>query len=348
MTLPIGAPYRAPVAARRMVDAAQKLLSLLDSPRRTAVLFSFEDQERYRWNYRPDGLVWEGRTIWHEGLRLVNMNADQQRAAIELLASGLSTQGVDRAHAIMALEKNLRQTERVTKFVPHAARDPELYSFAVFGTPGGADPWAWRAGGHHLGVHFTIVDRDLIAPTPLFFGANPAEVRHGPDVGLRTLPEEEDQARQLLRLLDPTRKSRAIVSAAAPGDILTDAYRNANPARPPIGLSFAAMCGSERERLVRLVRLYVDRATEEVAAAEWRKIEEAGLDTITFAWAGGEAPGEGHYYSIKGPTFVIEYDKTQDGANHIHSVWRDFTGDWGEDLLALHYKEAHKVAAHRH
>jgi hypothetical protein len=190
----------------------------------------------------------------------------------------------------------------------------------MFGTPGGPEPWAWRVGGPHLGLHFTIVDRDLVAPTPLFFGANPAEVRHGPDIGLRTLPEEEDQARELLRLLDPGRKSRAIVSAVAPGDILTDAYRNANPALPPIGLPFAAMLGEERERLIRLVRLYVDRATEEIASAEWRKIEGAGLESITFAWAGGAAPGDGHYYSVKGPTFVIEYDKTQNGANHIHSV----------------------------
>lgn len=348
MTLPIGAPYRAPVAAKRMATATQKLLSALDAPRQAALLFAFEDQERYRWNYRPDGFVWEGRTLWHEGLRLVNMTYDQQRAALELLATGLSAHGADRVRAIMALERSLRETERVSRWTPHAARDPELYAFAVFGTPGGAEPWAWRAGGHHLGLHFTIVDRDLVAPTPLFFGANPAEVRHGPDVGLRTLPEEEDQARDLLRFFDPSRKRRALVSAAAPSDILTDAYRNANPALPPIGVSFAAMSGSERERLIRLVRLYVDRTTEEIASAEWRKIEEAGLDEITFAWAGGEAPGEGHYYSIKGPTFLIEYDKTQDGANHIHSVWRGFTGDWGEDLLALHYTEAHKTSAHRH
>ena len=135
-----------------------------------------------------------------------------------------------------------------------------------------------------------------------------------------------------------------IVSAIAPGDILTDAYRNASPALPPIGLPFGAMSGEERERLIRLVRLYVDRATGEIAAAQWRRIEHAGLDAVTFAWAGGEPPGEAHYYCIKGPTFVIEYDNTQDGANHVHSVWRDFTGDWGEDLLARHYQDAHRAA----
>jgi hypothetical protein len=237
----------------------------------------------------------------------------------------------------MALEGELRAAERVQRWVPHAVRDPELYAFAIFGEPGGPDPWMWRAGGHHLGLHFTIVDRDLVAPTPLFFGANPAEVRHGPNLGARALPEEEDQARELLRRLDPSRRLRAIVSAAAPGDILTDAHPRASPARVGAGVPFAAMSGDERGRLVQLIRLYVDRATAEVASVAWRRIEEHGLDDITFAWAGSEAPGEGHYYAIKGPSFVIEYDNTQNGANHIHSVFRDFTGDWGEDVLARHY-----------
>lgn len=339
---------RAPAAAQGMTEAALALLSVLDSPRRAALHFAFPDQERYRWNYRPDGLEWEGRTLWHEGLRLVNMTPEQQRAALALLETGLSARGFDRARAIMALERDLREAERVTHFVAHAVRDPENYAFALFGDPGGSDPWMWRVGGHHLGLHFTLVDGSFVAPTPLFFGANPAEVRHGPDVGRRTLPEEEDQARELLRMLDPSRKLRALVSTTAPGDILTNAYRDANPALLPIGLPFAAMSGDERGRLVRLIRLYVDRAASEVAQGAWRRIEEGGLDEVTFAWAGGEAPGEGHYYAVKGPTFVIEYDNTQDGANHIHSVYRDFTGDWGEDVLAQHYREAHREAVHRH
>jgi hypothetical protein len=134
----------------------------------------------------------------------------------------------------------------------------------------------------------------------------------------------------------------AIVSQDAPTDILTDAYRAVDPSVPPRGLAYAAMFGEQRERLIGLIRHYVGRTTDEVAAAEWRKIERAGLEGITFAWAGPEEPERGHYYAITGPTFLIEYDKTQDGANHIHSVWRDLANDWGEDLLAAHYAEAHR------
>lgn len=345
MALDLSVSLRAPTAARRMAEAAERFLAALDPPRRKAALFRFEDQERYRWNYRPDGFDWAGRTFWHEGLRLLNMTGAQQEAALGLFEAGLSARGAERARAIMALEGNLRETERVTRWVPHVFRDPELYAFAIFGQPGGEAPWAWRAGGHHLGLHFTIVEGDLVAPTPLFFGANPAEVRHGSDLGLRTLPEEEDLARDLLRGLEPDRKQVAIVSPTAPADILSDAYRSANPALPPRGLAFAAMSGQERERLAKLVRLYVERTSQEIATAQWRKIEQAGLESVTFAWAGGEEAGEGHYYAVKGPTFLIEYDKTQDGANHIHSVWRDLTNDWGEDLLAAHYAEAHQAAA---
>jgi hypothetical protein len=332
----------APVTARRMADAARAFLQSLDAPRLSAASFAFESEERFRWNYRPDGFEWEGRTFWHEGLRLFNMTPTQQQAAMGLLESGLSVHGVARTRAIMELEAHLRLTERVTTFVPHVVRDPELYAFSIFGEPGGVSPWAWRAGGHHLGLHFTIVDNDQVASTPLFFGANPAEVRHGPAAGLRTLPEEEDLARELLRSLSAEHRQAAVISPTAPRDILTDAFRGANRLLDVApGVRFSALSGDERERLVRLIRLYVDRAAPEVAEAQWRRFDDAGLEGIAFAWAGGSEPGEPHYYAVRGTQFIIEYDKTQDGANHIHSVLRDFTSDWAGDILAAHYATAH-------
>ena len=80
---------------------------------------------------------------------------------------------------------------------------------------------------------------------------------------------------------------------------------------------------------------------EDVAAAEWARIEDAGLGATTFAWAGPAEPGRGHYYAIRGPEFLIEYDNTQNDANHIHAVWRDLTNDWGADALAAHYGSHH-------
>ena len=344
MVAEVSTTRRAPATAARMAEAAQRYLDSLDDARRKATQFAFEDQERFRWNYRPDGFFIDGATFWHEGLRLINMTAAQQQAALALLDSGVSARTADRARAIMALESYLREQERVIpRWVPYVVRDPELYAFSIFGTPGGTAPWAWRAGGHHIGFHVTVVGGELVATTPFFLGANPAIVRHGTrDLGMRTLPEEEDLGRNLLLSLAPERKQVALVRPKSPNDILTDTYRPANPALVPRGLRFAEMSGEERGKLIDLIRLYVGRATDEVAANEWRRIEAAGLESITFAWQGSEEIQQGHYYAIKGPTFLIEYDNTQDNATHIHSVWRDLTNDWGEDLLAAHYAAEHR------
>jgi hypothetical protein len=134
-----------------------------------------------------------------------------------------------------------------------------------------------------------------------------------------------------------------VVSQTAYPDILTDMYRVANMFAPPRGLALAEMSCDQRDQLVRLIRHYVERTNNELSGPYWGKLERDGLETITFAWAGGEEPGQGHYYAIKGQRFLIEYDNTQNGANHIHSVLRDISGDWGEDLLAQHYAEAHRL-----
>jgi hypothetical protein len=197
-------------------------------------------------------------------------------------------------------------------------------------------------GGHHIGISMTVVDGDVVAPTPLFFGANPATVRHGPATGQRTLAEEEDLARTLLGSLDASQQQIAIVAPVAPADILTENFRRVDPELPPAGIRYADLTGEQRGHLVALIRHYVTRAADEVSDGAWTRIERAGLDGAGFAWAGPAARGAGHYYAVKGASFLIEYDNTQNDANHIHSVWRDFTGDWGEDVLAAHYVAAHR------
>jgi hypothetical protein len=101
------------------------------------------------------------------------------------------------------------------------------------------------------------------------------------------------------------------------------------------------MTGEQREQLVGLIRHYASRPSAEVAEIEWRKIERAGFDEVTFAWIGTDEPGKGHYYNIVGPTFMVEYDNVQHNATHLHTLWRDFTNDFGQDLLAQHYAESH-------
>lgn len=324
----------APQAASAMTAAARDFLASLDASQRAEAMFPFAGDERFVWHYTP---------VPRNGLSLNAMQPDQRTAALDLVATGLSPRGWRQAQQIMALETILDEWERMQGLPLRWRRDPEEYHLSVFGQPGD-DRWAWRVCGHHLLTHITVAAQAHLACVPLFFGANPAEVRHGPDKGLRILSAEEDLARGLLEQLTPDQRRVAIVDPQAPDDILTKNYRAIQPGMAPQGLALGDMAQASREQLVRLIRHYVERSAGEMAANAWRDIERAGLDPVTFAWAGPQEPGHGHYYAVVGSTFLIEYDNTQDGANHVHSVWRDFTNDFGGDVLAEHYAES----AHHH
>ncbi|MEO7909128.1 MAG: DUF3500 domain-containing protein [Roseiflexaceae bacterium] len=335
MTTDLLLPQPASLTARRMAEAASALLESLGSDQRVQASFPFQGDERYQWSYTP-GV--------RNGLPLQAMTPAQRRAALRLFDAGLSTRGAVTAQEIIAHESILRETERIEQRHSVDDRDPELFYFSVFGRPGGAEPWGWRANGHHLALNFAVVGDALVSPTPLFFGANPAEVHHGPERGMRILAAEEDMARVLLGSLAAEQISLAVVDPVAPDDILTKNYRMADPLAISRGIAYAGLSGAQRGHLVGLVRHYIERTAEELSAQIWARIERAGLDEVTFAWAGSAERGQGHYYAVKGPTFLIEYDNTQNQANHIHSVWRDFTHDWDEDVLAQHYAHSHAAS----
>ena len=342
MTTEIASPHHAPAVAAAMADAARRFLaSLTTEEKRRAATFPFFGDERYKWNYRPR------ESMPRNGLWLAAMTPEEKKAAFALLDTGVSERGADQTRRIMQREATLKEHERVDQRLSPNFRDPELYWFTVFGEPGGSDAWGWRVGGHHVGLHFTIVGDD-VAAVPLFLGANPAESRMGPDKGDRILPEEEDMARDLLRSLDEPRRALALHSPVAPSDILTDINRRVYQNVIPLGLPFARMNEAHRGKLVDLIRHYQNRAVQALADAAWRRTQAAGLDAVTFAWAGPDAKGEKHYYAVNGPAFMIEYDNTQNNANHIHSVWREWEGDWGEDILANHYRELHANGVGHH
>ncbi len=321
-----------PAAAKRMAEAAHRFLDSLTADQRALAQLPFEGDERYVWNYTP---------VERNGLPFHAMNEGQRTLAFGLLRSGLSDRGYRDARQIIDLEPILREAERIEKIETQWLRDPERYCFSVFGQPGGDKPWGWRVGGHHVCTHFTTVDSDRVSTSPLFFGANPATVRYGPSTGLRTLGTEEDLGRQVLGGLDAQQRGVAIVDPIAPSDILTKNYRSASPDAAPSGIALRALSGVQRDAVVSLIRHYVHRVEDDLADPVWSRLERAGLDTVTFAWAGPIDRGQKHYYAVKGPTFLIEYDNTQNNGNHIHSVFRDFENDWGEDLLAAHYRDAH-------
>jgi hypothetical protein len=250
-----------------------------------------------------------------------------------LLASGLSQRGQSKALTIMSLEQVLQDLEGPDRRFP---RDPELYFVSIFGTPGPKATWGWRVEGHHLALNFTIVNGAFVSGTPSFMGSNPAEIRSGPRLGLRALAAEEDLGRELIQSLNATQRKTAIFAEKAPADIITGAVRKASPL-DQVGLAANDLSADQLVVLKRVIEEYVRRNRPELANADLVKIQDAGYNKVYFAWAGGLEKGDPHYYRVQGPTFLLEYDSTQNEANHVHAVWRDFNGDFGEDLLRKHY-----------
>jgi Protein of unknown function (DUF3500) len=321
-------------AAQEITASVRAWLAGLDAGQRAQATFPFDTDERFAWQYTPGP---------REGLAIEAMDAAQRTAAIAIVRASLSERGAREVEAVMALESVLGELERAEGRAGSERRDPGLYWFAVFGEPAEGGPWSWRIGGHHAAIQLTLADGRVAGSAPSFLGANPAVVPSGPAAGRRTLPGEEALARRLLAGLTSAHRRSAVVDDTAPADILSGNGPRAVVTSIPVGIRYADLGDAGRDALVALVRHYLDRARPEVAAAEWERIRAAGLDDVRFAWAGPDVPGRGHYYAVRGPEFLVEYDNTQNGANHIHAVWRDLANDWGEDLLA-----GHRLADHAH
>ncbi|PYR34507.1 MAG: hypothetical protein DMF93_23385 [Acidobacteria bacterium] len=326
-------------SAAPMATAANAFLGALSPEQRQQASFAFGTDERLHWHFIPTEM------FPRKGLLVRDMTPAQRKLAHGLMKAGLSQRGYMTASSIMELETVLKALEAARPETGRGAngqaqvleRDPEKYFFSVFGTPSTKDTWGWRVEGHHVSLHFTVVNGSLVAGSPTFFGSNPAEVREGPKKGLRILGAEEDAARALLQALDAQQRIKAIIETKAPADMLTMANVDIKPLSP-MGLTADAMTPAERDLLMKLVDVYVGYMAPDIAADRTAKLKKAGVEKIGFAWAGETERGKKHYYRIQGPTFLVEYDNTQNDGNHIHSVWRDFNGDFGRDLLREHLR----------
>ena len=313
-------------AASVMTETANRFLAALSPEQRAKAIFQFSDDERMNWHFIPKE---------RKGLTLGEMSPYQRHLASALLAAGLSQTGYIKAVTIMSLEDVLRGLENDSG----ERRNPEKYHFTVFGAPSDTGTWGWRVEGHHLSQNYTVANGQVV-DGPSFFGSNPAEVRQGPRKGLRTLAGEDDLGFQVIHALDEPQQKVAIVNPKAYSDILTSANRKASLAGQPSGLPAAKMKAGQFDALRALVELYAYNLPDDLAERRIDQINKAGRN-VYFAWAGGIQPGDPHYYRVQTPSFLIELDDTQDNSNHIHSVWRDFDGDFGGDLLRAHYETNH-------
>jgi hypothetical protein len=304
----------------QMATAADRYLAALTEDQKAQGTFPFDASERLNWHFIPRE---------RKGLPIKVMTPAQRALAFGLIHTGLGASGYLRATTIMSLEEVLRDLERGTGPV----RDPELYFVSIFGKPSDSERWGWRVEGHHLSLNFALEGGQIVSATPAFFGANPAEVRQGPRQGLRTLGEIEDRALRLLQALDSEQQKIAVISPEAPRDI-----RAANTPQPPTaaaeGIASAQLTEAQRPMLRALIETYAQDMPAEVGKAWLDEIRRAGSDAIRFAWSGPADRNQPHSYRVQGPTFLIEFNNTQNNANHIHSVWRNMLGDFGVPLAS--------------
>ena len=322
--------------AAEMATAAQRFLDALDEKQRKDVVYEMSDEERRNWHFVPDKFIRPDGVRY--GLAMETMSAEQKSLAYALVNAGLSHRGYLTAMTIMSLEKILHDLEN-----GNPIRRPELYYVTIFGTPGDEQAWGWRFEGHHLSLNFTIVDGELYSVTPSFFGSNPGIVKEGPRQGLWTLRDEEQMARDLMKSLSDKQRQAATLSDTAPDDILTREERKADRGlfSPGEGVAFVDLDPAQQKALLALVKVYAERFRPEIVDQINARTKLFDLADVRFAWAGGTEAGEGHYYRVQTPKFLFEYDNTQNNANHVHAVWRDFDGDFGDDLLRKHYDEHH-------
>ncbi len=309
----------------KMTDAAEKFLGGLTPEQKAQATFAFDDKERTNWHFVP--MQDRDKKPTRKGLPLAAMNDEQRTAALALVKAGTSMGGFTKATTIMSLEAILHDLEQGGAMV----RNPGWYFFSVFGTPSKASRWGWRVEGHHLSLNFVVDHGKVVSSTPAFFGANPATVKDGPRKGLRTLPGAEDLARQLFKSLSDEQKKMAYQDKQFPEIPQATAAPNVGE---PVGLPAAKMTAGQRDTLVKLLHAYTDRMPETIGQQELALAREAGIERITFAYAGSVESGKPHTYRVQGPTFVIEFlnvqpDSARNPANHIHSVWRSLKGDFG-------------------
>jgi hypothetical protein len=310
------------------VDAAHAFLESLSPELRKATQYPLDGPERLDWNYVP---------MARKGASLLQLDDRQAELIGPLLATALSPEGLVSARGIIKHENILRRVE-TERGIDASRRDPGLYYTSIFGEPRASSPWSWRFEGHHLSLNVAVLPGQPPAVGPVFMGANPARVLSGPNEGFRLLAAEEDLGRALITSLPAEKRKTAMIRDTAFSEIVTGNDREVK--LELAGLAAADMSAEERQQLRELIGLYVGRLVSSSAREALSRLDSAGFEKVRFAWAGGIEPGQPHYYRVHGPTLLIEYDDTQNDANHIHTVYRDLERDFGGDVLRAHYRGA--------
>jgi hypothetical protein len=314
------------------ITAQTPLLDFLNSLNQEQLekaIFPMEDSSRETWHFIP------GTSYKRAGIALFELDKFQKEKAFIFLKSQLSEVGYLKTKKIIGLESVLAEISG-----NYVHRDPEKYFFAFYGDPKNDALWTWSFEGHHISLNFTILNGKP-SISPRFLGTNPAMIKQGKRKGERVLANEEDLAFKLINSMDNDQKAQAIFQLKSFNEIIT---KNDSKVKPleAIGIKTESLNDQQNDILTTLISVYLSTIPEELAIERLELIKKSEFSNITFGWAGSTQISKPHYYRIQGDTFLIEFDNTQNNANHIHTVWREFDGDFGRDLIKEHYKHHHK------
>jgi hypothetical protein len=308
----------------RIVAAAQKVHSSLDEAGRTKVQFSFDSAQKARWSNLPSG------AFTREGLRLGDLTPAQRTAVTTLLETAFSASGHRKVTEMVRADEVLRETAgrsgRGGGRGGGATFGADEYYLAFVGTPSTTTPWMLQFGGHHLAINMTFVGaRATLAPS--LTGAQPAMYTiEGRTI--RPLGQENDRAFALMGSLDENQRKQAILSYAV-SDLVLGPGQDGRTIQPE-GLRASSLSSSQQTALMDIVREWAGIANDAYAAPRLEEIR-GNLPQTYFAWSGPTTPGSVAYFRIQGPTLVIEY-APQRSLDHIHTIYRDPTNDYGAAL----------------
>lgn len=309
-------------------ETAVAFLNSLDEDQRKIAQLEFDDINRHTWHFLP-AAMWP-----RTGVSLKELNPDQKEKLLLMLRDYLSESGYEKTLGIIELENVLAMMENNPDF-----RDSELYYTTFYGNPEKDNNWAWSFEGHHISLNFTVVNGQ-VSMVPRFLGASPAVFREGPREGEQTaLGAEQNIGFKLLASLSDEQLEKAIFKKTSFGEIVTSTSSEVGRLQP-VGIKMDELDSEQKSILLDLINVYLSVMPQEIAEERFQKLREEDTDEIRFGWAGEKDRNKPHYYRVQGKTFLIEFDNTHNDANHIHTVWRDFNGDFGRDLLLEHYQHS--------
>ena len=312
---------------------ASGFLGILDDSLKEKTLFNFDSSEKTNMQFVP---------YKRKGSSFNDFNEVQKRSALKLLRASLSKEGFKKVEEIILLENVLLKIEQppIVFRGEIVIRDPLDYHFWIFGDPESNDTWGWKFEGHHISLNFTSNNNKIVSSTPSFMGSNPAIVNIKGFKKKQVLKKEMLYGMEFAKSLDENQKKIAQFSKKAPKDIFTNNSLKISKL-DPLGLSFNDLNVMQKKIFLKLLNVYIDNYQFGFAKDFRKKIQKAGIENLHFAYAGNFNNSEGYYYRIQGPMLIIEYDNIQNNANHVHSVVRDLTNDWGEEILKNHYLKDH-------